>query len=290
MNSFDNKRVLVLGASSWLGYLLVQKLDYTNASVAGTIYRSKIVFPKSIEVFRTENSKDNYKKIIKSFKPTTIINFLRGEDENGFKLHQEIITLSNDFNIHYIYTSSVLALDGYKNTELTESLEAKGESHYGIFKADCERELYNATISLTVLRFSSVQGWAPHKPTRNEVLLRKLNNNIPIKVDKGVMQNRILASLLIEGILDIIVDKVTGIIHFGSLDASEEYSFLKTQATIFGFQPDLVQLNNIDRTINLVTVPYRIFELYGDKYKVIEEDTLQGLLKIEALKQIKGSK
>jgi len=104
------------------------------------------------------------------------------------------------------------------------------------------------------------------------------------------MQNRILASLLIEGILDIIVDKVTGIIHFGSLDASEEYSFLKTQATIFGFQPDLVQLNNIDRTINLVTVPYRIFELYGDKYKVIEEDTLQGLLKIEALKQIKGSK
>ncbi len=287
MNSFNNKRVLVLGASSWLGYLLVEKLGSTSASVAGTVFKSNVIFPESIEIFRTENSKDNYDKIIKSFKPTVIVNFLRGEDKEGFELHQKIITLSKDFNIHYIYASSVLALDGYKNKKLTESLEAKSVSPYGIFKANCERELYKSSILWTVLRFSSVQGWVSHKPTRNQVFLEKLANNLIVNVDRGVKQNRILATLLIEGLLDLIKDKVTGIIHFGAKDASEEYVFLQKQAQLFGFNKDLVQLVDMDRNVNLVAIPEKMYQLYNGKYKVSEDKTLQGLLEIEALKAFK---
>ena len=285
MNS--EKRILVLGASSWLGYLLVQQLSNNNIKVAGTIFKSTVILPSNVKIFRTESNLEDYDEIVQLFQPTVIINFLRGEDDYGFKLHQKIIELAMSNNIHYIYASSVLALDAYQNIELLESLEAKSISPYGIFKANCEKELYNSNISWCILRFASVQGYAPHKKTRNQIFLERIANNKEVLVDRGIVQNRILASLLIEGILDLINDRVTGIIHFGARDNSEEYHFLQKQAEAFGFRTDLI-IPSTSKNINLVAVPGNIYRLYGNKYDVTEKETLLGLLEIDELKQIKS--
>ena len=286
MNS--EKRILILGASSWLGYLLVQQLAATHVKVAGTIFKSTIIFPSNVKIFRAKNDLKEYDIMVQEFKPTVIVNFLRGEDDYGFELHKRIIKLAKSNNSYYIYASSVLALDGYKNIELVESLEAKGVSPYGIFKANCEKELYKAPISWCILRFASVQGYVPHKKTRNQLFLEKLAKNEEVLVDRGILQNRILASLLIDGILDLIQDKITGIIHFGAQDNSEEYHFLQQQAAYFGFNKALVK-SSAPRNINLVAVPDKILARYGNKYKVTEKETLQGLLEIEELKTIKKS-
>ena len=285
----SKERILVLGASSWLGYLLIQQLSETDVILAGTVFRSEVTFPPTVEIFRTDNAVDSNEEIMQSFKPTVIVNFLRGEDEQGFQLHQKIIEIAKSNDSHYVYASSVLALDGYTNTDLVETLEAKSISPYGIFKANCEKELYNSVISWCLLRFSSVQGWVPHKSTRNQVLLEKLANNTEIKVDRGVLQNRILASLLVEGIVDLMSDRVTGIIHFGATDASEEYDFLRKQAEAFGFNSALVHLVDTNRNVNLVAIPGKIYDLYGDKYKVTEKETLEGILEIVELKNFKSN-
>ncbi len=284
LNSED--RVLVLGASSWLGYLLTQQLSLRNIATCGTVFKSTVFFDENVEVCRTDGTVTSYADIIKTFKPNVIINFLRGEDDTGFQIHKKIISLCKKDSIYYMYASSILALDAYKDTELVESLEASSISPYGIFKANCEQELYTSNILWSILRFASVQGWVAHKATRNQVFLEKLANKKEVLIDREIFQNRILASLLIEGILDLLDDRITGIIHFGAKDSSEEYVFMKQQAEIFGYDTDLF-ISGPTKNINLVAVPHKIYELYGDTYKVSENDTLQGLLEIAELNQIK---
>ena len=286
MNLITENRVLVLGASSWLGFLLVNQLASKNEKVAGTIFKSNVIFSSNVEIHRIKNIED-YDLIFDSFQPTVIVNFLRGEDEEGFQLHQNIIQYSKNNSCHYVYASSVLALDGYHNIDLVESLEAKSISPYGIFKANAERELYDSTISWCILRFASVQGWVGHKKTRNQVFLEKLANGTEVLVDRGIVQNRVLASLLIDGIIELMNDKISGIIHFGAEDSSEEFHFLQNQALAFGFKTDLI-IETLPKNVNLVAIPNKVYELYGDKYKVTEKDTIEGLLQIKELVQIKN--
>lgn len=280
-------KILVLGSSSWLGYLLLQELHlkYPHFQLAGTVHQQKVKFDFSIELYVAQNTAD-YIELLNKFEPTVIVNFLRGEDESGLQLHREIIEWSGQRNSHYIYASSVLALDAYKETPLTENLEAKSSSPYGKFKAQCERDLYGSKIDWTILRFASVQGYVPHKSTRNEIFLNKLFKKQEVVVDRGIIQNRILASHLISGVQDLIKDRVDGIIHFGAEDSSEEYYFLKEQAKLFGFQENLVKSGN-PRLVNLVAIPYKIYSLYGQRYRVKEQQTLQGLAEIQQLKNIK---
>ena len=92
MSLLSENRILVLGASSWLGYILVDQLSAKNVKVAGTVFKSSVVFPSKVIIHRIKNNED-YDVIFKSFQPTIVVNFLRGEDKKGFQLHQNITFL-----------------------------------------------------------------------------------------------------------------------------------------------------------------------------------------------------
>ena len=142
MSETPDIRILVLGASSWLGYELIERLAKdSNIVLAGTVFRSECIISKNVQIFKTDLDEINAKKIINSFHPGVIINFLRGENEIGFAIHQIIIKEAKINGIHYIYASSVLALDGYSGIDLTESLESNSVSPYGIFKSKCEKNI-----------------------------------------------------------------------------------------------------------------------------------------------------
>lgn len=278
-------RILVLGAFSWLGYLLLSELKITspNCKLAGTTRQLKAGLGEEVELFEVIN-KASLNNALIAYQPTVIVNFLRGEDENGMLIHKSVIDYSKSNNSYYLYASSALALDGYSNTQLTEEFTAYGVSEYGVFKASCEQELYDAPIKWCVIRFASVQGFVPHKLTRNEFFLQKLISKEKVSVDRGVIQNRMLALLLIQGISKLISFKTEGIIHFGTLDSSEEFHFLKQQAEFFGFSPSLV-LPGENRNVNLVTVPSRIFSILGNEFKIEEKDTLEGIVNIPQLQK-----
>lgn len=276
------KKILVLGSSSWLGNLLLHQLSDSNLSyqLASTTYNTKIDFPFEVDLFKAKQHKD-YRRILKNFQPDVIINFLRGEDEDGFHIHQTMQVYSKLNSAHYIYASSALALDGYSNKALTENVLAKGKSEYGAFKAKCERTLYDSSIAWTILRFSSLQGYSNNKYTRNENLLNNLKSGQTITVDTGVIQNRMMADLMISGLVKIIEQRVKGIIHFGTIDSSDEVDFLRKQAVNYGYSEKLVQASNVNRNVNLNCIPDTIIRLFGDEYKVTEADTLKELKEIK---------
>jgi dTDP-4-dehydrorhamnose reductase len=281
-------RVLILGSSSWLGYLLIEELHskFPQIQIAGTVYKNKIDFNFNVKLYHASNLQE-YNNLLYDFQPTVIVNFLRGEDEDGMLLHKAIISYTKEVNAYYVYASSVLALDAYTSKELTEDVLANGKSDYGLFKANCEQALYDSKSKWCVLRFASVQGWVNHKLTRNENLLLKMSKGEKITVDAGVYQNRMMANLMVKGIADLINLKTEGIIHFGAMDSSDEVDFLQKQAELFGYSTQLIERSSIERNVNLVCIPNRIFNILGESFRVYEEDTLKRLSDIEAFKKYK---
>lgn len=281
----EQKKVLVLGAASWLGYLLLNKLAQSKPSflLGGTLHKLDVAFTSPVKKYKPVSLAD-YQQVIDDFAPGVIVNFLRGEDEQGAAIHQYCITHTTKNDGYYVYASSVLALDGYRGVPLTEDLKANGVSEYGAFKAACEEMLHASSIDWCALRFASLQGWVPHRITRNEGLLKKLKDGQTITVDRGVVQNRMLASQMIDGVAALIEKRVTGIIHFGTTDSSEEYTFLRDQAKLFGYPVEQI-LGGAIRDVNLVAIPKRIYEVLGDDFITLQQDTLQGLLQMPELRK-----
>jgi hypothetical protein len=140
--------------------------------------------------------------------------------------------------------------------------------------------MYGSSAIWTILRFSSLQGYSDIKFTRNENLLNNLSLGKAITVDTGVIQNRMMADLMISGLVKIIQQQVQGIIHFGTIDASDEVDFLRKQAVHYGYSEDVIKVSNLNRNVNLNCIPDTIIRLFGEKYNVKESDTLKQLTEI----------
>lgn len=276
------KRILILGSTSWLGSALLKRLNANKEEyqLITTIYKNKIELDADIKVINAQELKD-YQTALQTFKPNVIVNFLRGENEEGYNIHRSIIDFCNKEKSHYIYASSVLALDAYDNIDLTEDILARSLSEYGIFKGNCEEMLYNSKIDWTVLRFSSLQGYCAHKHTRNEAYLSRLFNGEEIYVDSGVVQNRMFVDDMTLIVKKIIEKTIKGIIHIGTIDSSDEIDFLRKQANLFGYSSDRVQESGNQRNVNLNCIPSKIHELFGDDFKLYEKNTLERINNIK---------
>ncbi|MTI24623.1 sugar nucleotide-binding protein, partial [Fulvivirga kasyanovii] len=282
--------LLVLGASSWLGYLLINNkvIQKYFKEISGTIFKNTVNFNHPVNILKTNTGHLDLRQIA-DWKPSHVINFLRGETEADFIYHDKLASYCEQAGANYFYLSSALALDGYKDAPLMESLEACAVSPYGKFKGRCEQRLYDSnSLNWTILRFASVQGYVPHKQTRNEVFLSKMKKGEKVIVDRGVVQNRMLADRLIGGLSKLIRDNITGIIHFGTMDSSEEYDFLRQQGERFGWDPENVVSGSL-RNVNLNTIPGKILELYGTEFRLSENDTIDDLLADEGLKKYKNN-
>lgn len=282
-------RFCILGISSWIGSLIAERIhDYiSNSIISGSVSRSSITLPDSVSMTRVTKPEELL-TIIKDNRPDVLFNFLRGETENDFRIHKEMVSYCLKYNCYYVYASSVLSLDGYNEIELTEDLPAKSISSYGIFKARCEETLLNEKgCRSLILRFASIQGWVSHKETRNQIFLEKMKRGERITVDQGVIQNRLFDRFLVEMILQLVQDKVEGVVHLGTIDASSEFDFLKAHAKIFGWSGKNI-IPGKSRNVNLFAKPGRIIGLYGDRFNFTEIETLQSLRKLKSLEKYLG--
>lgn len=284
------QKMLIMGVSSWLGYLLAHEVYNRSwpVEIVSTVRSTLPTLPQGITPKRIA-SHEKYDALIDSEKPDLIINLLRGEEKTDLRLHDRIVAYCCNNNAKYVYTSSVLALDGYKATELTEDLPAKSMSPYGIFKGECEQRIQKSRIRHLILRFASVQGWVPHKKTRNQAFLEKVSSGKTVMVDTGVMQNRFFADDLIACILDLVAEDINGVIHIGTEDASSEVDFLRNQAIAFDLSPEQV-VEGHSHNVNLVAKPIRLHELFGHRFRRLEADTLAALVRCPGLNKYRKRK
>ncbi len=278
-------RMLVLGARSWIGFRLAEALDRMNPVVVvvgtsrGTDSNGRFV-PASVL--------PDYLSLVREQRPAWVINLLRGEDEQGRAIHAGVAALCAREGIHYTFASSALALDAYRGVELTEDLPPRSETPYGQFKAACESDLQRTGGEWLVLRFASIHGWSPWQKTRTESFLGRLAAGEAVKVDRGVVQNRLQDTVFAEAVAQAVLDRRTGTLHLGTTDSSEELVFLRRLAAAFGHPADLV-VEGRERKVNLVVQPGRLLELYPGRFERTEAETIEGLLSCPQLRQYRTS-
>ena len=278
-------RVLVLGARSWIGFRLTEamrRLD-PGVKVTGTSRSA----PRDGAFLEADDLPD-FDVAIRELRPDAVVNLLRGEDAKGRAIHGGIASLCAGLGIHYTFASSALALDGYRRTELTEDLPPCSETPYGVFKAACELDLRRIGGEWLVLRFASIHGWSPWKPSRTEAFLARLAGGETVTVDRGVLQNRLEDRVFAEAVAQAVLDRRTGTLHLGATDCSEELDFLRRLAVAFG-QPSGLVVPGGDRAVNLVVWPRRLFDLYPGRFERTEAQTIDGELSCPELRQYRMS-
>lgn len=251
------RRAFVLGGRSWIAYHLAKRFNVKDWQVLGSssIQSDSSCLPDDMPLKLTCITKSTHlRDALEEFDPACVINLSAGIQESDYTNHGLCLEYCQKHDAHYVYTSSALALDGYKIESLVESLPAKSITPYGRFKTRCENLLESkANVRWLILRFSSIHGWSPWRHTRTEAFLDNLALGETVGVHKGVIQNRLSDSMLAEAIASLIEKSARGVAHIGAVDSSEEIDFLRRLAACYGYKEDQVKANG-NRKVNLALI------------------------------------
>ncbi|MBA4135854.1 MAG: hypothetical protein C0518_00900 [Opitutus sp.] len=277
--------VVILGARSWIGFRLTEAFARARPEwrVLGTSAVAPAVFPSGVPALPTlvaARTTAEISALVRAQRPRVVINLLRGEDENDRSIHLAVARACSEAGCRYLYASSVLALDGYTlGGPLAEDLPARSVTPYGQFKGSCEAVLLEEFTrgDWQILRFASIQGWSPWKPSRNEAFLRKIVAGTPVVVDVGVRQNRLQDTVFAAAVVDVaLCAECQGVFHFGADDFSDEVDFLRAVAWAFGLDGALVR-PGVRREVNLSVSCERLHAVTGNRWRRLEAETLTGL-------------
>lgn len=228
----------------------------------------------------------DYERLIRENRPSLVFNLLRGETAAGFDLHVGLARLCADIGCRYIYASSALVFEGHpRGLVLDEQARPCATTAYGSFKASCEKHLaeVHPDGDWQVLRFSSIQGWSPWKPSRNEVFLSKLSKGEGIRVDTGIIQNRLLDQDFARQVAEIaVMPAAKGILHLGTDDSSEEIDFLRRVALAFGWPVESIKAGPA-KDCHIALACDRVHALTRGAWHRTEDETIEGLLREQNL-------
>lgn len=217
------KRVLILGASGFIGNTLYKELN-SYYDTFGT-YFTKKGFVNNHHFFHFDMEEGGLETIIKEVKPKLIVSALRGPFEALIQTHQFLINLIDRSNCRLIFFSSANVFDTFEHFPSYEYDKTLSESIYGRFKIKIENDLLRLSPSKFVLaRLPMVFG---NQSPRIQEIDQAINENKPIEVFPNTIINVNNDIKLSQQIHYIINQQLTGIFHLGSTDLIHHFDFIK---------------------------------------------------------------
>ena len=217
------KRILILGASGFIGNTLYKELN-SYYDTFGTFFTKK-GFGNNHHFFYFNMDEGGLESIIKKVKPKLIISALRGPFETLIETHQFLIKLIDRSNCRIIFLSSANVFDTFEHFPCYEYDKTLSESIYGRFKIKIENDLLRLPTSKFVLaRLPMVFG--NHSPRIRE-LDDSIINHEPIEVFPNTIINVNNDIKLSQQIHYIINQQLTGVFHLGSTDLIHHFDFVK---------------------------------------------------------------
>ena len=217
------KRVLILGASGFIGNTLYKELN-SYYDTFGT-YFTKKDFVNNHHFFHFDMEEGGLEIIIKEVKPKLIISALRGPFEALIETHQFLINLIDRSNCRLIFLSSANVFDTFEHFPSYEYDKTLSESIYGRFKIKIENDLLRLSPSKFVLaRLPMVFG---NQSPRIQEIDQAINQNKPIEVFPNTIINVNNDIKLSQQIHYIINQQLTGVFHLGSTDLIHHFDFIK---------------------------------------------------------------
>ncbi len=91
------ERWMVLGAGSWLGYLLLAQEgagDTGETRLLGTVHRQLPGGLPEKVILQPVKHRGDIARLAGEYRPTVLVNFLRGEDPEDLAMHEELATFA----------------------------------------------------------------------------------------------------------------------------------------------------------------------------------------------------
>jgi len=217
------KRVLILGASGFIGNALYKELN-SYYDTFGTYY-SKKGFGQNQHFFHFDLKEGGLENIVKEVKPKLIISALRGPFEAQIETHQFLTHLIERSDCRLMFLSSANVFDTFEHFPSYEYDKTLSESIYGRLKIKIENDLLRLSPSKFVLaRLPMVFG---NQSPRILELDEIIKNKLPIEVFPNTIINVNNDIRLTQQIHYIINQNLTGIFHLGSSDLIHHFDFMK---------------------------------------------------------------
>ena len=253
-----NKKMLVIGGTSLLGYKL---LSNTNDFELYASYNKNLINLKNVETLKIDiTNKKNCEKIF-DLKPDIIINtaaitnvdYCEKFERNAFDVNvtgtKNIAEIAEKLGVKLIHISTDAVFSGDKKIYLEED-EPNPISVYGKTKLESEKIVSKVNDSV-ILRPSVLFGWIPFEYVKTIDESRKTMNFGLWVIDQLYKNNKMsivndqfntptLADNLAENIHKIVIKDIAGIFHLSGLSCISRLDFSKKIAKTFGYSNDLI--------------------------------------------------
>ena len=218
------KRVLILGASGFIGNALYKELcNYFDTY--GTYCHSRRSFENNQQFFKYDMQEDDVYRLLEKVKPQVIISAVRGDFSSQVQAHQHIAeyVIKNKCRLYFLSSANVF--DAYSKYPSYEYDKTLSESIYGRLKIKIENMMLRLPKTKTgILRIPMVFGNAS---PRIKEIKAAIWNNEPVEVFPNLVINVTNDDRLTQQIHYLINRKKTGIFHLGSQDLVHHDEFIK---------------------------------------------------------------
>jgi len=227
-------KILIIGASGFIGENLYKFLKNKKFDVIGTYFNNK---KKNLIKFDLE--KDNISKIrgINYFSHIIISSGAnkklddveknwRYEKKINYKNLKKVINMFSKKNKKIIYLSSDAVFDGIKG-DYRETSKTNPVNKYGFHKKLMENYIKNKSRNFLIIRISKVFSSKKNDQTFLNEMLYNLKKKINYKYAYDEYFTPISINDLISGIYNLIIKDLKGIFHLKSINKISRYQLAK---------------------------------------------------------------
>ncbi|MGC6430828.1 MAG: sugar nucleotide-binding protein [Jejuia sp.] len=244
MNEKEKHRILILGASGFLGGAIYKELC-SYFRTFGTYNTSNTQLEKNHHFFQYNFEEDDIYEILDIIKPTIIISALRGDFSKQVLLHQHISDYILINKVKLLFLSSANVFDAYSKYPSYEEDKTLSNSIYGHFKIKIENMLLRLPKKqVAILRLPMVFG---NQSPRILEILQQIRDKEAIEIFPNLIMNVTTDSKVTQQIHYIINRNKYGVFHLGSTDLVHHDDFIKEIVDSFQLQ-DNVQYKRVYTT------------------------------------------
>lgn len=219
----ENKKILILGGSGFLGNALYKELcNYFDTY--GT-YCHATSFASNKQFYQYDLEQDDIVQLLEEVRPQVIISALRGNFQAQVIAHQHLCEYVLTHYCSLYFLSSANVFDAYSKYPSYENDKTLSESIFGRLKIKIENMLLRLpTNKAGILRVPMVFG---NGSPRIREMKKAILTNEPIEVFPNLILNVTSDTRLTQQIHYLINRNKTGTYHLGSLDLVHHEDFIK---------------------------------------------------------------
>jgi len=246
MKERNSKKILILGASGFIGGALYRELC-SYFDTYGTYHTGKI-YANNKHFFPFDMQNDDLIEILSRVRPDVIISALRGNFEAQIDTHIDVLDYCRASNSKIIFLSSANVFDAFSNFPSYEFDKTLSMSTYGKFKIKIETTLMQLPEkNYVIARLPMVFG---SQSPRIKELKYYLQQQKAYEVFPDLVMNVTNIDILTKQLHYIINRERYGIFHLGSSDLIHHNEFIEDIIKVLGHEKPLlknVYTSNFDR-------------------------------------------